>query len=169
MTNQTPDWTQFTKRIRINKPMETVYAAWAKPGQLTQWFLEEAEYTDPNDGKRSPDDLIQKGDHHRWKWHNWDLHEEGLVLEANSKDHLSFTFGQGGNVHIHLKEVNGGTEVELVQDKIPIDEASKMSYYVGCSTGWTFWLANLKAWLEHGIKLNATGLKQEETANLVNS
>jgi len=30
-------------------------------------------------------------------------------------------------------------------------------YHYGCSTGWTFWLANLKAWLEHGILLNDRG------------
>jgi hypothetical protein len=40
---------------------------------------------------------------------------------------------------------------------------------VGCATGWTFWLANLKAWLEHGITLHATGLSQADTTNLVNS
>jgi hypothetical protein len=27
---------------------------------------------------------------------------------------------------------------------------------VGCSNGWTFWLANLKAYLEHGILLHET-------------
>ena len=37
------------------------------------------------------------------------------------------------------------------------------------ATGWTFWLANLKAYIEHGITLNARGLRQEETTDLVNS
>ena len=39
---------------------------------------------------------------------------------------------------------------------MPTDEETKMNIYNGCSCGWTFWLANLKAYLEHGILLNET-------------
>lgn len=167
--SDSPNWTEFRKRIFLAKPMNEVYDSWATPNKLATWFLEEAEYTLQDGSKREPEDLIQKNDHHSWKWHNWDFREEGLVLEANGKDHLAFTFGNGGNVHIHLKEVEGGTELELIQNEIPTDDQSRMNYYVGCATGWTFWLTNLKAWLEHGITLNATGLKQSETTHLVNS
>jgi len=34
---------------------------------------------------------------------------------------------------------------------------------------WTFWLTNLKAYLEHNITLHAKGLNQDETMDLVNS
>jgi hypothetical protein len=44
-----------------------------------------------------------------------------------------------------------------------------MEIFVGCITGWTFWLTNLKAYLEHNITLHAKGLKQDETMDLVNS
>ncbi|MBT8283480.1 MAG: SRPBCC domain-containing protein, partial [Muriicola sp.] len=46
--------------------------------------------------------------------------------------------------------------VTLIQTNIPTDEKNKMNIHVGCSNGWTFWLANLKAYLEHGILLNET-------------
>lgn len=169
MSNENIDWTSFRKRIVINKQMEEVYSAWTLPGSLTKWFLEKAEYVTPENVNRKPDKEIQTGDKHSWKWHNWDFTEEGEVLEANGTDKLSFTFGKGGNVHIHLKEAENGTELELVQNEIPTDDKSKMNYYVGCSTGWTFWLANLKAWLEHGITLHASGLSQDQTKDLVNS
>lgn len=149
--------------------MPAVYAAWAKPADLTEWFLEKADYQDKNRTVRKPHDLVQKDDAFTWKWHNWDFEEKGEVLEANGTDAISFTFGQGGNVHIRLKPVSGGTEVTLNQDQIPTDDKSKKDIFVGCATGWTFWLTNLKAWLEHDITLHATGLKQEETADLVNS
>lgn len=48
-------------------------------------------------------------------------------------------------------------------------EENVRKIYVDCITGWTFWLTNLKAWLEHGITLHARGLAPEETENLVNS
>ena len=44
--------------------------------------------------------------------------------------------------------------VTLKQYDMPTDEKTKLDIYNGCSCGWTFWLANLKAFLEHGILLN---------------
>ncbi len=162
------NWNTFTKRISINTKMDTVYRCWATQSQIVTWFLEKADFNS-NEGHRKPNELVQKGDRFVWKWNNWDLKEEGNILEANGKDFISFTFGPGGIVSIQLKETNGMTEIILIQDEIPTDDKSKMNLYVGCSTGWTFWLTNLKAYLDHGITLHAKGLKQEETANLVNS
>lgn len=164
-----PDWTSFRKRIVINKPMSDIYVAWAKPSVLETWFLERADYTDEKDRPVVKDELIEKGNRFSWKWHNWDFTEEGEVLEANGKDKISFTFGPGGVVHVQLFAADNGTEVVLTQDGIPTDEKSNMELFVGCATGWTFWLANLKAWLEHGVTIHATGLSQEETTDLVNS
>ncbi|MBT8252904.1 MAG: hypothetical protein HKN00_07420 [Flavobacteriaceae bacterium] len=44
----------------------------------------------------------------------------------------------------------------LKQYDIPTDEKTKLEVHLGCSNGWTFWLTNLKAMLEHGIVLNET-------------
>jgi len=68
-----------------------------------------------------------------------------------------------------LKENIAGTDVLLIQDDIPTDEKSKIEFFVGCSIGWTFWMINLKAYLEHNVTLHAKGLKQDETTDLVNS
>jgi uncharacterized protein YndB with AHSA1/START domain len=162
------NWKTFTKRILINKSIDSVYRCWATKGQVETWFLEKADFVSGNN-RREVDELVQKGDSFFWKWNNWDFMEEGQVLEANGKDVISFTFGSGGIVSIHLKEVKGGTEITLVQDEIPTDDKSKIDIYVGCITGWTFWLTNLKAYLEHNITLHARGLKQDETMDLVNS
>jgi uncharacterized protein YndB with AHSA1/START domain len=169
MNEKQTDWTCFKKRIVINKPVREVYLCLATKSRIEKWFLEKADYYDENRGKRASDDPVQEGDSFSWKWNNWDFEEEGKILNANAKDQISFTFGKGGNVHIQLNEKNGSTELVLTQDDIPDDEQSKMDLFVGCATGWTFWLANLKAWLEHGITLHATGLAQSETSDLVNS
>jgi len=162
------DWNTFTKRILINCPVETVYRCWATQSEIETWFLEKADYFH-NDVARKPDEPVQKGDSFSWKWNNWDFTEEGEILDANGKDGISFTFGAGGRVNIELRDRPGTTEVILTQEEIPTDEKSKMDIFVGCNTGWTFWLTNLKAYIEHGITLHAIGLKQKETANLVNS
>lgn len=162
------NWKKFKKRIIINKSLSTVYQCWTNKSQLEKWFLEEANFL-TNKSYRDPEESIKKGDSFSWKWHNWDIIEEGEILEANGHDFISFTFGTGGYVNIILKEKGKNTEVLLIQDDIPTDDKSKMEIYVGCITGWTFWLTNLKAYLEHGITLHTKGLEQEETDNLVNS
>lgn len=163
------DWTRFTKRILIEKPIVSVYECWATKRKMEEWFLERADYKYAHSQDRKPDEAVQPGDEFVWKWHNWDFSEEGEILEANGKDKISFTFGAGGKVHVNLKERGNATEIILTQDDIPTDEKSKKEIFAGCSTGWTFWLTNLKAYLEHGITLHAKGLKQEETTDLVNS
>lgn len=162
------NWNIFTKRILIHKSKEIVYQSWATTAKLETWFLEKANF-ETGDKQRKPEELVNKGDQFHWKWHNWDFTEEGQILEADGKDFISFTFGSGGIVDIKLKEKNGATEVILRQYEIPTDEKSKIEIYVGCITGWTFWLTNLKAYLEYDITLHAKGLKQHETKDLVNS
>ena len=135
---------------------------------METWFLEKADYL-TGETPRLPDELIQGGDKFSWKWNNWDFTENGEILEANGKDAISFTFGSGGVVHVNLKDIDQGTELTLRQEEIPTDEKSKMDIFVGCISGWTFWLTNLKAYLEFGITLHAKGLKQDETTDLVNS
>jgi hypothetical protein len=76
-----------------------------------------------------------------------------VITEANGKDHFQFVFGDAGVVTVDMKEVGNATELVLTQDRIPIDEKGRESYHIGCSTGWTFYLANLKSLMEGGIDL----------------
>jgi hypothetical protein len=135
---------------------------------MESWFLERADYHS-GDTPRLPDEFIQEGDKFSWKWNNWDITEIGKILEANGLDAISFTFGSGGVVHVTMKEIAHSTELTLTQEEIPTDEKSKMDIFVGCITGWTFWLTNLKAYLEFGITFHAKGLQQDESTDLVNS
>lgn len=162
------NWNTFKKRILVDKPLEEVYRCWSTKSQIETWFLEKADFKS-NEVLRKPDEFVQKGDRFVWKWNNWDFTEKGEILEANGIDSISFTFGSGGNVHVSLKSTNSSTEITLIQDDIPTDEKSKMDIFVGCITGWTFWLTNLKAYLEYGITLHSKGLKQEDTTDLVTS
>ena len=94
---------------------------------------------------------VAKGDSFRWFWHGWpdEVEEKGEILAANGMDSLSFTFSQSGATDmickVNIYYEGGETICELVQEHIPIDEKGKAHYHLGCNTGWTFYMANLKS------------------------
>lgn len=146
---------QFTKKIHITAPIEKLYSCWSTSQGITQWFLSHADYTAPDGTQRMPEEEFQPGDHYVWRWHNWSGKEEGMMLRANGSDFIEFTFGNDAcKVSVQLEEAKETTLLTLRQYGMATDEETKMNLYNGCSCGWTFWLANLKAFLEHGILLN---------------
>ena len=154
-------WHSFQKRIYINATVEKLYKLWATQEGITSWFLKDAQFTDNNGTKRRADELVQVGDRYIWHWHNWDGKEEGKILEANNKDFILFTF-ENSKVSVKLEEKHNVVIVTLTQFEIPEDDESKLRIHFGCSNGWTFWLTNLKAFLEHGILLNETEINLQE-------
>ena len=147
-------FSEFTRRIYIKSPMERIYEHWATPEGICSWFLRDAVYTFGKDKTRSGSEQIATGDRYCWKWHNWDGEEEGEVILANGRDQLEFSFAGESRVRITLESTEKAVLVTLLQYGIPTDEASKLNVHYGCSNGWTFWLANLKAYLEHGVLLH---------------
>ncbi|MOA18137.1 hypothetical protein D3C78_1384290 [compost metagenome] len=101
-----------------------------------------------------------------WFGYDDETIERGQVLEVNGKDFLKFTFGKAGVVSVELKQEEGETVVEITQSEIPTDERSKVYYHLGCSEGWTFYLANLKSVTEGGIDLRN---KNEKIKRVVSS
>ncbi|WP_422859347.1 SRPBCC family protein [Flagellimonas sp. S174] len=146
---------EFTKKIYVNAPIEKLYECWATSQGICSWFLRNAEYSMTDGSKREPLEKIQKGDKYVWEWHNWDAQATGEVLEANGTDELVITF-ENNIVSITLETQKRGVLVVLRQYNIPTDDESKLNVHYGCSNGWTFWLTNLKAFVEHGILLNET-------------
>lgn len=153
----------FTRKIYIKAPLDKLYACWATPKGISAWFLKEARYTSGDGQTRGPDEQIKAGDLYTWKWHNWNGEEKGEVIQANGKDFLEFSFAGVCTVSLKLEDKERAVLVTLQQFGIPTDEESKLTIHYGCSNGWTFWLANLKAYLEHGILLNETGFDLTNT------
>ncbi|WP_343488410.1 SRPBCC domain-containing protein [Allomuricauda sp. d1] len=147
----------FIKKIYIKAPMDKLYWCWATKEGIETWFLRQATYTDKNGSQHAENDKIQAEDTYVWEWHNWDGQEKGTILKANGTDFLEFSFaGDVCKVSVTLEENKDAVLLTLRQFDMPTDEETKMNIYNGCSCGWTFWLANLKAYLEHGILLNET-------------
>jgi uncharacterized protein YndB with AHSA1/START domain len=165
-------WDQFTRRVIIDKPIPEIYRMWATPKGLSTWFLKSATYTDENSEVRGDDEFYQKGDSYRWKWHNWDGSAQGKVHHQNDKNRVEFGF-ESSVVEVLIEPfIDGRSLVSLIQSQIPEDDDTKLKVYCGCSCGWTFWLTNLKAYMEHGILLNEKGdnlLNQFDGYELVNT
>ena len=149
-------WAIFTKRITINAPLDEVYRAWATPGGLERWFLRKATFRSVEGKARDENALVQKGDAFTWHWHGHpdSVVEKREVISANDKDKVQFTFSGGCLVTVVLKPIGDGVVVcALTQENIPFDDNPQTSLFVGCGEGWTFYLANLKSYLEGGIDL----------------
>ncbi|MEO6719204.1 MAG: SRPBCC domain-containing protein [Ferruginibacter sp.] len=168
----TYNWTSFIKRININAPVSAIYEMWATPIGLEKWFLRQCMVTDKSNGAKDSRELLSNVDKFVWRWFGYadDVVEKGSILLATGKDELQFTFGQEGaedmicTVKIYAED--GETICEIKQENIPEDEKGKAYYHVGCSIGWTFYLANLKSILEGGIDLRN---KNEHLRNMINS
>ena len=56
-------------------------------------------------------------------------------------------------VEVKLTEKDNSVIVELNQNNIPTDDNSKLNIRLGCDSGWSFYLVNLKSVYEGGIDL----------------
>ena len=148
-------WDEFTKCIHIHTTVEKLYWCWATKEGLTSWFLKDAEFS-RQEKPLNKSEFIQPKDAYTWFWHNWDGKEEGEILETNGVDFFKFSFAGNCEVTVTIEQKEQAVLLSLTQSKIPLDEKSKLEIFYGCSNGWTFWLTNLKSYLEHGILLNET-------------
>lgn len=150
------DWSCFTRKIFIQSKVSRVYEAWAQTDIISKWFLRKAVYIKADKIINASDENFQEGDQYEWYWHNWDEPQKGTISKAEEYRLISFDFGGAGLVEVSLEETHDGTMLILTQSGIPSDDESKKNFYFGCSHAWTFWLTNLKAYLEHGITLHET-------------
>jgi uncharacterized protein YndB with AHSA1/START domain len=163
----TYNWSHFTTRIAVSAPVEKLYWCWATKAGMEHWFLRLSEFKNKNGVLRSDNEFIQAGDTYRWRWHGWEdgVTEEDSILAANGKDMISFGFGKAGNCTVHIKEESGKNLVELVQENVPDDDAGRHTWHLGCKTGWTFYLANMKSLLEGGIDLRNRDVNLKNVVN----
>lgn len=147
------DWTRYTKRIAVKAPISTIYKAWAIPEELERWFLEDVKFYDKDNNLKDKQTPAEKGLTYKWKWHLYDDIMKGRILETNGKDFLQFTFEEECIVEVKLTKDREYTLIELTHKNIPTDDESKQYIRLGCASGWTFYLTNLKSVYEGGLDL----------------
>lgn len=147
------NWTTFTIRIAINTTISKLYAAWTQASEIEKWFLSNANNFDPDGNIIAKNTPVQKGFRYEWNWYLYDVMEMGTFTEANGRDALQFTFAGSCLVAIKLTDHKEYVLVELTQKDIPTDDHSKKEIRLGCHSGWSFYLVNLKSVYEGGLDL----------------
>ncbi|MDF3026025.1 MAG: hypothetical protein K0S23_332 [Fluviicola sp.] len=160
------DWTTFTRKIAVKAKLSDIYTAWTKSSEIERWFLSKAVFRDTAGNSISGDKSIEKGFTYEWCWYLYDVTERGRIIETNGKDFIQFTFAGECLVDIKLSVQNEHVIVELTQKNIPTDDESKKEIRLGCSTGWSFFLVNLKSVYEGGLDLRN---KEPELKGMVNN
>ena len=160
------DWSKFTLRIPIKTNIKTIYDLWTTPTGLEKWFLREARFKKPDGTENKANEHVAVGDSYEWRWHGYDdsTLSHGKVLEINGKDLFSFTFDKA-TVAVTVKQEEGEVILELIQENMGLDEDSKVNYHLGCITGWTFHLADLKCIVEGGPDLRNKNIKLKNVLN----
>lgn len=140
----------FQLAVYVNAPSSSLYNSWATTGLLEEWFLKKATFIEPVDIERHADERCQVGDTYWWEWFDGTT-EVGQILQVTD-DLMSFTFGEGVVVSV---EFEGGDRslVVLTQTHTMPSEIHKQKTYASCLQGWTFYLTNLKSFLEGGTDL----------------
>jgi hypothetical protein len=162
------DWSRFSVRINVRSTVEQLYASWATRAGIEYWFLRKSDYKAPDGSTRGDKEPVQKNDTYNWWWHGYpdSITEAGEILDCNGKDMFRFRFGNAGICTVTITEEQGEKIVELLQEDIPTDEEAKHNWHIGCKTGWTFYMANLKSMLEGGIDLRN---KNEKIQNVISA
>lgn len=163
---ETFDWTKFTRRIAIKATMKAIYDAWTIPAEIEKWFLSDAAFFNADDERIDSDSPITAGNRYEWQWYLWDGTETGIVTELNGTDKIQFTFAGDCLVEVNLKAHEDHTLVWITQTNIPTDDASKQNIRLGCDSGWSFYLVNLKSIYEGGLDLRN---KSKELGMMLNN
>lgn len=160
------NWTSFTKRIAVRQNLEVIYNAWTIPNEIEKWFLKTALFYRSDGNVINGQERIKEEDTYKWIWYLYQETESGKIIELNGTDFMRFTFA--GNCLVDIKLLRDGeyTIVELTQHNIPTDDHSKQYIRIGCASGWSFYLTNLKSVYEGGIDLRN---KEERLQPMINN
>lgn len=155
MESDKNSWSSFIVTIPLNAPKDEISNAWTSQEGLESWFLRSAEFSSPDQVLRGRNETIQIGDQYKWTWYGWpeEILEKGEILKPQADDIIRFTFGNAGIVSVKTYQQGPETILQLTQEQIPVDEDAKLNFHVGCKTGWTFYLLNLKSILLGGLDL----------------
>ena len=151
------DWTQFRLKILIAAPPSKLFAAWTNDRIVSKWFTVKTVIEPKKNGRIY------------FEWLGGD-EMEAKVLGMTENRRFHFPFGKHNEqVEISIKKAPGGSVCELHQFNIRTTPKDKVAMHMGCKEGWTFFLTNLKSFLEHGIDLRSHDPKRCYRQGYVNS
>ncbi len=151
--NDKYDWSQFTQSVAVAAPVEKVFKMWSDPEQLRKWFLSGAKME------------LKRNGNFEWEWLGG-IKEYGKILDVHKPSRITFTFA-GSVCDVRIKKDKRGALLILHQHDIPVTDKYKAGVHLSCSCGWTFFLTNLKTFLEYGIDLRETNPYYRRTGSVL--
>jgi len=151
------DWSQFTLKIAINKPPTAVFRAWTDERIVSKWFTVKTAIEPRKNGRIY------------YEWLEGDKMDAKVIAVVKNRS-FTFPFGdKGERVTVKFKKNGRGCICELHQYNMKTDDVSKSNMHLGCAQGWTFFLTNLKSYLEHGIDLRGHDKRNSYRQGFINS
>jgi len=151
------DWSQFKLKVAISKSVATVFKAWTDDSVVSEWFTEKAVIEPRKNGRIYSEWLA--GDK-----------MEAKVTSISRNSYFTFPFGnKGERVTVRFLKDGRRCICELRQYNMRTTPKSKWEMHRGCIQGWTFFLANLKSYLENGIDLRSHDPKKSYRQVFINS
>jgi hypothetical protein len=159
------DWTSFSLKILVKAKLADIYHAWTKSSETERWFLSKCSFYDAERKPVERNVPVQDGFRYEWSWYLYDMVERGRIIRANGKDQVQFTFAGDCLVDVKITEKGEYVLVELSQKDIPTDDISKKEIRLGCQSGWSFYLVNLKSVYEGGLDLRNKNINFKPMVN----
>jgi uncharacterized protein YndB with AHSA1/START domain len=144
-------------RVALKAPPEKVFRAWTDDKIVSKWFTEKTVIEPKKNGRIY------------FEWTAGDKMEAKVI---NIVKNRLFVFPFGNNserVEVRIKKDGKGSMCELRQLNMKTTDDMKWMMHRGCIQGWTFFLTNLKSYLEHGIDLRGHDKKKSYKQDYVNS
>lgn len=147
------NWSQFTRQIAIKAPLEALYQAWTTAAGIETWFLSKAVFKEEHQATLDPHTPYHSGCTYDWTWFLYAETEQGTIKAANGTDRIAFSFAGDCLVEVNLEQQDDYVLVTLTQSGIPDTDEARQHIRLGCATGWSFYLVNLKSVYEGGLDL----------------
>jgi len=130
----------FTTKLAIKTTLPKVWDALATETGLTQWFPSQATLD------------VRSGGSFEFCWGEFRL--PGKFIEVIPQKKLSFTWWEPkGPITFELEKSGDSEVIVTLIARGYQSEGEELKQYIEETKGWTFFLTNLKSYLEHGIDL----------------
>lgn len=135
----------------IRKPVREVFEAFVDPDITTQfWFTKSS-------GR------LEQGKRVRWDWEMYGAWDELLVEELVPEKMIRVIWSDGSRTEWQFSpRGEDAALVSIVTRDLPGEDGDLVAAALDQMGGYTIVLCGLKAWLEHGIRLNAVADKSPD-------
>ncbi len=142
--------------MMIRRPVTEVYQAFIDPEVTSQFWFSEGS------------DALSEGETVEWTWGMFNHQVQIKVLSLVKDESIHIQWGEDPDAQVRwtFDEIGESkTVVKIINTGFKGDQVALISQIRDTTGGFTLVLAGLKAWLEHGIRLNLVADKYPELSD----